>query len=341
MMRDSSKTMYLGVDGGGTKTEYLLINGRGTIAAHVKTETSHHLQRGVVGAVSIIRNGIEQACRSASVTINDIDYAFLGLPGFGESLRDAAQLEELISDFLTSGFRCGNDVEAGWAGSLACKPGINLVCGTGAIGYGKDKSGTAARSSGWGHFCGDEGSAFWLGKKVIELFSKQADYRMEKTAIYEIVRTTLGIKREFDLIDYVHNELKLERDKIAKLALIMFDAAQQCDRHALKAYKQVAYECSLTVKSILSQLRFESEDEVVVSYSGGVFKSGDLVLEPLRAYLEEDHVVLRKPVLDPVTGAALYAVLLSSPDHVYPVEVLEALQEQRRQGFLDHPQWVQ
>ena len=59
-MRDSSKTMYLGVDGGGTKTEYLLINGRGTIAAHVKTETSHHLQRGVVGAVSIIRNGIEQ-----------------------------------------------------------------------------------------------------------------------------------------------------------------------------------------------------------------------------------------------------------------------------------------
>ena len=61
-----------------------------------------------------------------------------------------------------------------------------------------------ARTSGWGYFCGDEGSAFWLGKKAIALFSKQADLRMEKTAIYEIMRSRLRLERDYDLYAYVH-----------------------------------------------------------------------------------------------------------------------------------------
>ena len=77
-------------------------------------------------------------------------------------------------------------------GSLACRAGINLVAGTGAIGFGKDSFGKTARSAGWGYFCGDEGSAYWLGKQLISIFGKEADGRKAKTPLYDIVRHLPG-----------------------------------------------------------------------------------------------------------------------------------------------------
>ncbi|HHY10271.1 MAG TPA: ATPase [Firmicutes bacterium] len=329
--------MYLGVDGGGTKTDFLLIDGEGSIKAHVRSPTSHYLQIGMTAAQDIIRRGITKACELAGIGLPDIRYSFLGLPGFGEDLQGAAEHERHMKEILGGNLQCGNDVEAGWAGSLACLPGINLVCGTGAIGFGKDTLGNAARSSGWGYFCGDEGSAHWLGKKVIELFSKQSDFRLPKTPLYEITKKTLGLQRDFDLIDYVHFELKMERDQIAGLAQIMQEAASAGDSNAIEAYKTAAYENSLTVKAILSQLKFDPSAEVTVSYSGGVFKAGDLILKPLRSYLESSNVVLAKPLLEPILGAALYAVILEEPNKDYPQALFERLKEQQAAGALSEP----
>ena len=122
----------------------------GKIESHERTDTTLYMKIGMNKAVSLIRRGIEEACRLAGVGIEDIRCELLGVPGFGESERDEAQIEERLGDFMRTSFRCGNDVEAGWAGSLACRPGINMVCGTGAIGYGKNRAGLGARSSGWG-----------------------------------------------------------------------------------------------------------------------------------------------------------------------------------------------
>jgi len=45
-----------------------------------------------------------------------------------------------------------------------------------------------------------------------------------------------------------------------------------------------------------------------VSYSGGVFKSGDLILKPLRELIEDDGGVLCEPEFSPVIGALLLAI---------------------------------
>ena len=180
--------MYLGMDGGGTKTDYILMDYTGKLASHVRTDTTHYMQIGMNQAVSLIRRSIEEACRLAGVGIEDIRCAFLGVPGFSESASNAAQIEERHGAFLRTSIKSSNHEEAGWAGSLAGRPWSYLVCGTGAIGYGINRTGLGARSSGWGYFCGDDGSAVWLGKKAIEPFPKQAVLRMEKTSIYVIMR---------------------------------------------------------------------------------------------------------------------------------------------------------
>ena len=301
---------YLGIDGGGTKTAFVLINKKGEVQAYNVKKTCHYIQVGFDQFKNILKKGIEKLCKEANCSVGDIDYSFLGLPGFGENQDDIPILEGYVEEILkTKNFRCGNDVEAGWAGSLACEPGINIVGGTGAIGFGKDSSGNTARASGWGYYCGDEGSAHWLGKKLISLFGKEADGRLEKTPIYQIVRDEFNLKRDLDFITVVYDKLEMKRDKIASIAPLLYKAAEQGDQQAIDLYKEAAYEHSLTVKAIMNELAFNTEKKILISYSGGVFKAGKYVLEPLKNYLP-DNTKLIKPRLLPVTGAALFALEL-------------------------------
>ncbi|MGE5529233.1 MAG: N-acetylglucosamine kinase [Patescibacteria group bacterium] len=303
---------YLGVDGGGTKTVFVLIDAAGRILARASRGSSCYVEVGFDRFAAVLAEGIAEVCAAAGIGPDGITFSFLGIPAYGEIAKDTPRIEAVVgSIFPHDRFRCGNDVEVGWAGSLTCRPGIHLVAGTGAIGYGRDPEGNTARAGGWGSFLGDEGSAYWLGKQLISHFTKQSDGREDKTALYEIVRNTYHIARDFDFTSVLYDEMQMKRDEIAKLALLVYEAARRNDARAIALYDAAAYEHSLTVKALLRQLRFPAGREVPVSYSGGVFGAGGLILEPLKRHLAGEPVRLKRPALLPVTGAALYAMILS------------------------------
>ncbi len=49
---------YLGIDGGGTKTAFVLIDNKGNKVAEIEKSTCHHLQVGIEGFENIIEQGI-------------------------------------------------------------------------------------------------------------------------------------------------------------------------------------------------------------------------------------------------------------------------------------------
>lgn len=303
--------LYLGIDGGGTKTAFLLISETGKVLAYSTKSTCHYLQVGIDNFKKVLDIGIGEVLKKAGKKKYQLDYTFLGIPAYGEIIKDVSLLEELTSEVLGSQkFRCGNDVEAGWAGSLACQTGLNIVAGTGAIGFGRDQDGNTARTSGWGHFCGDEGSAYWLAKQAISIFGKEADGRLEKSPLYDIIKHEFDLKRDFDLITLIYKKLGRKRDKVAQLAKLIYKAAQQGDNKAIALYRQAAYEYSLIVKALIKKLNYADNQEILTSYSGGVFKAGAYILEPFKKYIKQYNIKLIKPILQPVTGAALYALLL-------------------------------
>jgi N-acetylglucosamine kinase-like BadF-type ATPase len=172
---------FLGIDGGGTKTAFEIIDEKGNILSLLKTSTCDYLQIGKESFGSVIREGAASACEKANISLSDICFSCIGIPSFGEIAADVPELITNARKALQSdSVDCVNDVEVAWAGSLACEPGINILAGTGSMAYGVDQKNNAARVGGWGCFFGDEGSAYWLGKKLLELFAKQADGRMPK-----------------------------------------------------------------------------------------------------------------------------------------------------------------
>ena len=107
----------------------------------------------------------------------------------------------------------------------------------------------------------------------------------------------------------MYNKLEFKRDEIAKLQLLLCKAAEQGDHYAIDLYRQAAYELSLIVSAIINQLEFDKDKSITVSYSGGIFKAGELIFAPLKEYMSSYNITLKKPLLSPVTGAALYALV--------------------------------
>jgi N-acetylglucosamine kinase-like BadF-type ATPase len=302
--------LYLGVDGGGTKTALVLIDSEGSIRATHLAPGSYYLTIGLDALGRLLVDGVNAVVAKASVRIEELDFAFFGIPAYGEDTVLTGPLSELPRRALPAGqYLCGNDMICGWAGSLLCRDGISIVAGTGSICYG-ERNGSIARCGGWGELFSDEGSAYWLACRGLNLFSRMSDGRAAKGPLYEIVRERLKITEDLDLCAHVFSQLEGDRARIAQLSKWVTQAATAGDPAATAIIREAALELALMVDATRRQLEFGIAEPVPVSYSGGVFDNvGVLLLEHFTAALQAFRPGYRvsEPLLPPGIGAALYA----------------------------------
>jgi len=295
---------YLGVDGGGTKTAFMLISEDGKKIVLNEQPTCHYNAVGVEGFEKVARDGFDAVVKEAAIAKSDVAGVAFGIPGYGEEPewdeKLTAKVHEVFAGIPTN---CVNDAEVGWAGSLAMEPGVNAVAGTGAIMFGRTTDGRTARTSGWCEVFGDEGSCYWLGRLCAELFSKEADGRLPKGKLYDLVMQKLGFKDPFEMITLAYGKLHNSRRDMAQLQIILCDAAEAGDPVAISAYERAADELALGINALIRMLEFKAP--VKVSYSGGAYRSGDLLLKPLAEKIAPYGGTLVEPRLSPVAGSAL------------------------------------
>lgn len=297
---------FLGIDGGGTKTTFTLVDMDLNIVESITKGTCHYNQIGFENLTKLLISGLEEVCKNAKINVEDIKHTFVGLAGYGNIKDIRNSLEIAVKEaYYNIDYTLGNDVEIALAGSLNGEGGINVIAGTGSIAQALDKDGNLYRCGGWGYRLGDEGSAYYIGMMSLKTFTYQSDGRFEKTKLYDLIREYLNINNDYDLIKYVNDDIKGDRTEIAKFATICSKAALEGDDAAKNIFDNAAYELSRLVIGL--ERYFENGVQIKVSYSGGVFKSGDLILSPLRKYLNEDRFKIVKPELTPDLGACLLA----------------------------------
>lgn len=306
----SGNAYFLGVDGGGSKTGLLLIDQDGRELARSETGTTDHGQIGIDGAARRLTEGLDAIFSTTRVRSEDIAFAYFGLPAFGEDVRAAEQLGEVPGGLL--GHRryvCGNDMVCGWAGSLAGADGVNVVAGTGSIGYG-ERQGRSARAGGWGNVIGDEGSGHWIVMRALTLFSHMSDGRAPKGPLYAILKPEIGLERDLELCSLVGPGGKLAaRDRVAALCPLVARAADEGDSAAEAIFIDAAGELAAIVEAVRIAIGYADDEVVPVSYSGGVFAAGDFFRSAFASAIGERTGTYRltAPILSPLAGAALLA----------------------------------
>ncbi|CAH0223217.1 N-acetylglucosamine kinase [Plantibacter cousiniae (nom. nud.)] len=319
-------SLFLGVDGGGSKTAFVLLDDGGHVVAEAQTASCYYFDDGIELVGRILTEGVAAVTSRAGAEASDIDQAFLGLPGYGEVSSDLDRLNAIPGEVLGHGrYSCDNDMVCGWAGSLGAVDGINVISGTGSMTYG-ERRGRGHRVGGWSELFGDEGSAYWIAARGLNAFTRMSDGRLARGPLVDLVRARVGITSDLDVIDVVMNRWKGQRGRIADLAKTVVAAAQQGDEVAGRILADASGELAEIVEATRVELGFSGDEVVPVSYSGGVFSA-----EPVRSGFEQAIAALparyelRTPLLGPAIGAALYAAKRAgSPLSPQALEVLHS-----------------
>src|SRR5262245_2301643 len=238
--------MYLGVDGGGTKTAYALVDEHGRIRATHQGGSISYLAIGLAAATGILIEGIRTTLARGDLAAAQVTFAYFGLPAYGEDSSITAQMDAMPSALIdTARYRCGNDMICSWAGSLAGADGISVIAGTGSIAYG-EYSGRTARAGGWGELIGDEGSAYWIAREGMNLFSRMSDGRAPPGPLLELVRRQLGIAVDLDLCAHIYGQAADARGAFAQFARLVHTAVEAGDQQARAIYLRAADELAAT-----------------------------------------------------------------------------------------------
>jgi len=304
--------MFLGVDGGGTKTALCLIDREGRMVAQAQAPSCYYFTEGIGLVRRVLQQGVEEVCRQASITPADIDHAFIGLPSYGEVSGDVPALDAVPGEVIGHGrYACDNDMVCGWAGSLGGADGINVISGTGSMTYG-ERAGQGVRVGGWGELFGDEGSAYWIAIRGLGAFSRMSDGRLPIGPLHGMLTEQLSLANDLNIVDVVLNRWQGERGKIASLSRTVVEAASAGDACAAQILTEAAKELADIVDVTRRRLSFEAGETVPVSYSGGIF-SAESILRVFDSALTALYggYELRKPLYPPVVGAALYAAKLA------------------------------
>ena len=286
-----AKTYYIGIDGGGTKTKFDLFDSDKNSIASITTPTIHPAQASFKEVVSVLNTAKEKLLAN----INDRDYVLkvgAGLGGYGINADYRKKLEGEFSTVFDE-FKLYSDAYAAMLGALAGEDGILMIAGTGSIALAKVGDETF-RCGGFGYRYGDEGSAYSIGKALISRALKEADGRLDKSIVSDLVA---------DYFDNIGINIiatsDFSRDKIAGLAAAASKYVENSES-VRDIFLAAAKEISLHIKAIGKN--FESGKRIRLSYIGGVFRSG-YILECIKEM--NRGIELVAPIYPPEKGSIL------------------------------------
>ncbi|THF74506.1 BadF/BadG/BcrA/BcrD ATPase family protein [Cohnella fermenti] len=275
-MASKGSGLFLGVDGGGTKTTLLVGDGEGRIVSIVGGSSSNLKSRPwdeVRAELSrLVREGLERAGRP----IADIAGIALGLAG-GDRPEDKKRVAEHLAAELAPGVRIDvfNDAATALMAGTQGAKGMVLISGTGSICCGFDpESGRYVRSGGWGYLLGDEGSGFDLGRQALTAVLKAHDGREEATALTGLILERFGAAHPEGLITSVY-EADNPRTTIAAIAPLVLAAARAGDLTASRIADGAAAALAALVVPVAASLR-AGEETLPLIVTGGVFRDEGL-----------------------------------------------------------------
>ena len=188
-------------------------------------------------------------------------------------------------------------------GALDGRPGIALIAGTGSICFGKNTSGEFARSGGWGHLIGDEGSGYAFGRDALSAVARAWDGWGDKTILSNLLATELGLDDQKKIISYTYGG---DKSRIAALSRLVEQAAARDDRVALEIICANAVQMTRLVGAVAKRLNLEAPE---VAMLGGLLENDTMLRAQFLAEMAEQHPQMH--CIDPHRDAAAGAVMLA------------------------------
>ncbi len=306
--------MYvLGIDAGGTKTVCLLADDTGTVLAEARGGGANLQSAGELEVEKVLHHVMEavlaQHPLSADVSPDARPAAIcLGIAGV-ERPDDAEAVRGIMRRIgFTTKTLVVNDALVALVAGAGDQPGVVVVAGTGAIAYGRNALGQAARSGGWGYLLGDEGGGFWIGRSALSAVVRQFDGRGPATLLTDMILDHMRLASPTELIHEIYYR-DLHRQAIAGLAALVQQATNAGDAVAAQILKRAGTELAAAAASVITRLGMRGESFPTV-LAGGIFRGVPWLRRDVAAQLSEvaPRSVVQVLDVEPAVGAVRLAI---------------------------------
>jgi N-acetylglucosamine kinase-like BadF-type ATPase len=300
--------LFLGVDGGGTKTHIVLLDAKKNIVGEAFSGASNPLRVGIEKAAANIFAAVDKACDNAGLNQGDIIAIECGLAGVRR-----ADLRQLLHRLVAGRFRVDavevvTDAEIALFAATQGKEGLCVIAGTGSVCIGQNSEGRKAIAGGWGPLAGDEGGGAGIARRALQAVAKASDGRGQPTSLSDLAVDYFRAGRLEDLSVAIYAP-QIDNTRIAGFARFVIETAQAGDRVAISVLEEAGRELGLAAKAVIKELKM-ARRKFPIGYVGGIFNAGDLIYQPL---LETVHEIAPKayisaPKFPPAVAAAQMAL---------------------------------
>jgi N-acetylglucosamine kinase-like BadF-type ATPase len=300
----------LAIDGGQTSTKALIstLDGQVLAAGRGGPSDHFHIAGGVEKNRLALHGAIDSVLASAGLTPADVAAMAMGLTGAPPEGPPRQVVYDVVAEIVQpEKVTVLPDYITNLTGASAGGPGVVIVAGGGAIGYGITTDGREAIASGFGYLLGDEGSAFKIGLAAIRAAAFDWDKRGEPTVLKQIVCDYFEID-EFRKITQVVYRAGFQRDRISLLTPLVVKAAAGGDRAAAGILDDAGHSLGLIGLGVIRQL-FQPGNPVEVFLTGGVFNIGEPIVAPMTHTLAAGwpEAKTRAPRFQPAVGGLIVA----------------------------------
>ncbi|XP_057340084.1 N-acetyl-D-glucosamine kinase [Microplitis mediator] len=182
-----------GIEGGGTHSSLIIMDGKGNQLAHIKGPGTNHWGLGIKETALRINNMIVEAKETLNISESRLlDCVGLCLSGCEEEETNNQLVETLLKEFphASKKYVVGSDSMGSLKTGSNCG-GIVLIAGTGSNGLLINSDGSTHGCGGWGHMIGDEGGAFWIAHRACKCVFDDLDGLQKAPHSTEFVWTAM------------------------------------------------------------------------------------------------------------------------------------------------------
>jgi N-acetylglucosamine kinase-like BadF-type ATPase len=296
-VRTTFVSIYLGIDGGGSKTSCVIGNETSILGSGI-SGPSNLVRVGEQRAREAVAAAINQACAEAKVNPPQIQRTCIGVAG-GARPETAKLMRRILSEIVAGEIEIVGDMVIAMEAASGSAPGVVVIAGTGSIAYGRNATGQTARAGGWGFAISDEGSAHWIGRAAVSALLRACDEGQSPPLLNSVMRAW-GLESREQII-MAANATPVA-DFAGLLPSIISSAPGDPIAHDVLA--QAGAELATLAKVVIARL-FREGEPVRVAMSGGVFRNASLVRRVFynNLRLTFPHVLLDEEVVDAVKGA--------------------------------------
>lgn len=302
--------LFIGIDGGGTKTEVICAAADGTEMGH-GTSGPTNLTSTTVGAASF---NLKEAVRQSLEHIEGdylVKHAVMGLAGLDTSREYESAYRtffDILKPYKVEKFTLINDSAIALANGSDSPDAVILISGTGSICFGRNAAGETAKTGGMDYLLTDQGSGYDIGRHVLREAVKSYDGRREKTLLESLVAQHFGIRDLEELKTEVYNPT-LSKIEVAELSQVCSAAFEQGDAAAAEIFGWAESELVLLVETVMKRLQI-TDKPVDLVFAGSILKLPHIYsgLEQIFADLYPQLQIVM-PETAPVHGAVKMARL--------------------------------